>query len=62
MYVYMCIYAYVYVSLLPVDVVGGWGGRGGNRPYHMEWGGREHETRDHVYIYTHRSIFYIDLI
>ena len=46
-----CIYAnafvYVYVPFHPVDVVKGCGG-GGLAPK-FGWGGRDHETWDHIY-------------
>ena len=51
-YVYVCVHAYVYVFLPPVDVVGcrGVGGCVGWGYPHTIGGGREHETQDHVYV------------
>ena len=46
----MYMYVYMRVSMYPSPVMW-WRGVGGrNPPYHnMGWGGREHETSDHIY-------------
>ena len=58
-YLYVCIYIYIYAY---VYVGGGIGG--GNPPYHMgrRGGGREHETQDHIYIYTFRGWKFIEVV
>ena len=43
MYVYMYMYVYIYICIcLCIPPMGG------NPPYHIGWGGGEHETRDHA--------------
>ena len=67
-HVYVCLYEYAYMSMYPYPLWmwwgGGWGcvGLGGNPPYHMRWGeGREHETRDHMYVYIYLFNLFIYL-
>ena len=57
-YVYVCVYAYVYVSLPPVDVVGGVAGGGaGGEPWTRKTGPYIHIQIHHILIYIYLYIY-----